>query len=342
MQRSSESGETQPLPCCLLWRFCQGWRKGPLDNGLPSTRTVCYRPVVPKSGREFFNQMPISRSGQWPARTAVLPMAGQVTRGEFFAALLVLGCVNGLASRIIHAVAANGWASELANSFDVSAIVWLSCVAGISIILHDRTDDLRSADLAVGAGFLFLVILPVGPLSWLAVTLLCLYVLVSTSDSSLRRGAAILLATTVPMLWGRMFFEFFASPILQADALLVSWLLGTSRTGNMVEFADGSGLLDIEPPCSSFTNVSLAFLCWVTFSRFVGHKKSVYDLLWCLLACAAVVVVNTIRLSVMGLNHAQYHQIHGRWGDMVANTIILCLTIGFCALGVRRELFPRA
>ncbi len=268
-------------------------------------------------------------------------MAGEVARGEFFAALLVLGCVNGLGSRIIHVVNALGWANALANSFDVSAIVWLSCLAGISIILHDRTDEVRSADLAVGAGFLFQVILPVGPLSWFAVTGLCLYVFVSTNDSSLRRGAAILLATTVPMLWGRMVFELFATPILQADALLVGWLLGTRRIGNMVEFADGSGLLVIEPGCSSFTNVSLAFLCWVTVSRFVCHKKSVYDLLWCLLACAAVVAVNVTRLGMMGVSHAQFRQIHGQWGDMAANTIILGLTIGISALGVRRELFPR-
>jgi hypothetical protein len=43
----------------------------------------------------------------------------------------------------------------------------------------------------------------------------------------------------------------------------------------------------------------------------------------------------------MGLGHAYYLAIHNQWGDMVANTIILCLTIGICVLGVRRELFPR-
>jgi hypothetical protein len=283
----------------------------------------------------------ISHSNQTTVRYAVLPMADQVSRGEFFAALLILGCVNGLGSRIIQSVNLFGWADALTDTFGISVIVWLSCIAGISIIVGDRTGEVRSADVAVGAGFLVLVILPIGALSWLAVTALCLYVLVSTNETLLRRGAIILFATSVPMLWSRMLFQFFANRILEVDASLVGWLLGAHRTGNLVEFADGSGLLVILPSCSSLANVSLAFLCWVTISQFVCHKKSAYDMLWCLLACASVVAVNVTRISLMGLNHVQYDQIHNHWGDAVANTIILGLTIGFCVLGVRRELFSR-
>lgn len=286
--------------------------------------------------------MLLSRSDQLTARTAILPIADQVSRGEFFAALLILGCVNGLGSRIIQSINRVGWADALSSTFEISVIVWISCIAGISIILRDRTSEVHSADFAVGAGFLLLVILPIGPLSWFAVTALCLYMLVSTNDPSLRRGAVILFATTVPMLWSRMLFQFFANIILQIDASLVSWLLGTYRVGNLVEFKDGSGLLVILPSCSSLANVSLAFLCWVTVSQSVGHKKSAYDILWCLMACASVVAVNVTRMSLMGLNLIHYNGIHNHWGDAVVNIIILGLTIGFCVLGVRRELFSRA
>jgi hypothetical protein len=287
-------------------------------------------------------KMLISCSDQSSARAAVLPMADQVSRAEFFAALLTLGCVNGLGSQIIRSVGRLGWVEALSSTFEISIIVWLSCIAGMSIILRGRGGAVRSADLAVGAGFLVFVVLPIGPLSWLAVAALCLYILVSTNDPSLRRGAVILFATTVPMFWSRMLFQFFADSILEVDASVVGWLLGTHRTGNMVEFADGSGLLVILPACSSLANVSLAFLCWVTVSRFVCHPKSSYDVIWCLLACAAVVAVNVTRMSLMGLNHLQYDEIHNHWGDAVANTIILSLTVGFCVLGVRRELFARA
>ena len=147
-----------------------------------------------------------------------------------------------------------------------------------------------------------------------------------------------MLATTVPMLWSRMLFKFFANFILAADASLVSWLLGTQRSGNLVEFADRSGQLVIYPACSSLANVSLAFLCWVTVSQLVSHRKSVSDLFWCLLSCVAVVAVNVIRMSIVGLSDWHYATFHSGWGDAVVNIITLILILAITALGVRREL----
>ena len=196
-------------------------------------------------------------------------------------------------------------------------------------------------ELALGAGFTALVILPIGPLSWIAVTGLSLYVIASTDIDTSRRGAIILFATTVPMLWSRMLFQFFANFILAVDASLVSWLLGTERNGNFVEFADHSSQLVILPSCSSLANVSLALLCWVTLSQLVSHKRSIYDLFWALLACAAVIAVNVARITICGLSEWHYATFHSQWSDAVTNIIILCLIGGICAFGVRRELFQR-
>jgi hypothetical protein len=275
------------------------------------------------------------------AHGSVLRMARELPRGEFFAGLFTLGCVSGLASRIIQSVNRLGWADALFNTFEISAVVWISCAAGVSLVLRDRTIGVRSSELAMGAGVVFLVILPIGPLSWLAVAALSLYVIFSTNVDSSRRGAFILLATTVPMLWSRLLFQFFANLILQIDASLVGWILGTHRTGDIVEFADGSGVLVIWPACSSLANVSLAVLCWVTVNQLVGHKNSAYDLLWCLLACISVIAVNVARISLMGLSQWHYITVHGPWGDVVGNTIILGLIVGFSVLGVRRELYQR-
>jgi hypothetical protein len=275
------------------------------------------------------------------ARGSVSRIATELSRGEFFAGLFTLGCVSGFASRIIQSVNRLGWADALFNTFEISVIVWVSCAAGVSLVLRDRTIGLRSSELAMGAGFVFLVILPIGPLSWLAVTALSLYIVISTNVASSRRGAFILLATTVPMLWSRLLFQFFANLILQIDASLVGWILGTQRTGDIVEFADGSGVLVILPSCSSLANVSLAFLCWVTVSQLVCHQKSGYDLLWCLMACISVIAVNVTRISVEGLSQWHYATFHSPLGDAVGNTIILGLIVGCSVLGVRRELFRR-
>ncbi|RXG96235.1 hypothetical protein EAS62_11530 [Bradyrhizobium zhanjiangense] len=268
-------------------------------------------------------------------------MAKELTRGEFFAGLFALGCASGLASRLIQSIHRLGWVDALLGTFEISVIVWASCAAGISLVLQDKSIGIRSSELVLGTAFVLLAVLPIGPLSWLAVTALSLYIIGTAEVSSLRRGAVILLATTVPMLWSRLLFQFFAEAILRIDASLVGWLLGTRRTGDIVEFADGSGVLVILPACSSLANVSLALLCWVTLSQLVSHKKSVYDLLWSLMACFSIVAVNVTRISVMGLSQWHYATFHSSWGDAVANTTILSLMIGFCMLGVRRELSQR-
>ena len=276
-------------------------------------------------------------SVRWSARR----MAGELPAGEYFAGLFLIGCVSGFVSRIIHSIEEIGWADAFFRTFGISAIVWFSCAAGLFLIARDRENSVRLFDIALGAGFVFLVILPVGALSWIAVTGLALYVLLFTEVARLRRGASILLAVTVPMFWSPMLFQLFVRYILAADAVLVSSLLGTPRTGNLVEFADRSGQLAIFPLCSSLTNVSLAFLCWVTFSQLVCHRKSAYDFLWCLLACAAVVAVNVTRMAIMGISQWHYATFHNDWGEAGANIIILSLIISICALGVRRELVER-
>jgi len=284
----------------------------------------------------------IARSSELSARGSLLRTATEMPRGEFFAWLFALGCISGLASRVIQSINRLGWMDALFNTFEVSAIVWLSCAAGISLVLRDRTIGIRSSELAVGAGFLCLVILPIGPLSWVAITALGLYLIaVGPNVATSRRGAFILLAITVPMLWSRLLFQLFANLILEMDAALVGWMLGTDRAGAVIEFVDGSGVLVILPACSSLANMSLAFLCWVTVSQMAEHKASAYDLLWCLLACISVIAVNVTRLSLMGMSQWHYMTLHSPWGEAVANTIMLGLIVGISVLGVRRELFQR-
>lgn len=268
-------------------------------------------------------------------------VASDQSRGEFFAGLFALGCLSGLAARVIQSINKLGWVEAFFETFEVSVLVWVSCAAGVYLVLQDRTIGIRSFELAIGAAFAFLVILPIGALSWLAVTALGFYVIIFTENPSSRRGAFILVATTVPVLWSRLLFQFFADFILRMDASLVGWLLHTPRTGDIVEFADGSGVLVILPSCSSLANMSLAFLCWVTVSRLVDHKRSTHDVFWCLLACASVIAVNVTRMSLMGLSQWHYETFHSDLGAAVSNILMLGLILGCCLLGVRREFFQR-
>ena len=223
----------------------------------------------------------------------------------------------------------------------VSVIVWISLCAGIALILQSAPEDMRRLDLVVAIPCLLLIALPYSPLSWIALDALCAYIFTMSDAALTRQGAIILLAASVPMLWSRLLFKMFSTTILSADAILVSWLLGTSREGNVIEFADKSGHLVVFAPCSSLANVSLAILCWITVSQLVNHEQSKYDVFWCLLACMSVIFINTVRMALMGTSEPLYNSLHGEIWSAVLGLLISTVIIVICLLGVRRELFSR-
>jgi exosortase/archaeosortase family protein len=265
-----------------------------------------------------------------------------IPRHDFFAILFIAGCANGLLGRLIQGFQFSDWEGALAGA-DINVIILLACFAGISLVSTKTPERVQRLDLVVALVFLVLVALPIFPLSWMAVTGLSLYILLFANNNPARvRGALILLAMTAPMLWSRLLFQIFAKPILDIDASLVSLLLGTQRTGNMVGFLDGSGYMIVLPACSSLANMSLALLCWVTITQWVGHRWVARDVLWAGLACASVIAVNVTRISLMGFSYHHYEMIHSSWGDMITNTIMLALMVGVTVLGARREIFARA
>jgi len=277
------------------------------------------------------------------------PLGGQarlsrpVCRDEYFAGIALLCCLNGLGARAIASVQQLGWGEALFLTFNVSAIVWVAWILGIVLILRDRSSGpIRPLDLVIGSVLLVPIALPVGGLSWLALTLLATYILLTTSEqTACRRGALILLAVTVPMLWSQLLLKYFGDSILKIDAMLVGGLLGTARIGNIVRFADNSGSLVILPYCSSLANVSLALLAWVTANQWFDHRWAPRDWQWLVLVVSSVVAVNVTRMSLMGLSEAHYRAIHSSWGYDVVNALTLCVIAAFCFLGVKRELLAR-
>ena len=148
-------------------------------------------------------------------RCGILFGRTEISRGDFFGALFLIACVNGLVPRVIQSISEEGLAVALLSTFDTSVIVFLACCVGITLIFQDRRDSIRNSDLAVGIPFLTIVALPFGGSSWFAVTGLALYIIICTKRLSRRlRGAMILLATSFSMLWSPLLFAFLCKPIL--------------------------------------------------------------------------------------------------------------------------------
>jgi exosortase/archaeosortase family protein len=277
-----------------------------------------------------------------PRRGLVAALQHSLPRNELFAGLYVVACANGLLGRTIYTLNLEGWYGAV-TGFEINVIVLAACFAGVYLIAAGSRDRIRTLDLVVALAFLGLVSLPIYALSWVAVTGLSFYILLFANDGAeRRRGALILLALAVPMLWSRLLFQFFARPLLELDATMAAWMLGTERTGNLVRFADNSGYMVITPACASFGNMTYAFLCWVVVSQWVNHRWRSIDLLWLFLACASVVAINVTRIALTGQSQENFQLIHNQYGEMILGTVFLCLIIGFSVLGSRREVFHRA
>jgi exosortase/archaeosortase family protein len=274
-------------------------------------------------------------------RKLAVALRRTMARDEFFAALAILACANGLFGRILLILKSDGWTGLVTG--EISWILLFACFAGISLLLQGEREEIRAADFWIALVFLALVALPIFSLSWVALTGLGLYILLVAKRGSARwRGAMILLALTVAGLGSTILMQLFPMPILAIDASLASSLLGTDRVGNMVGFGDGSGRMVVTPACSSFGNLALGFICFVSITQWANHRWRAMDFLWCGLAIGSVIAVNVVRIALTGLSQANYKWLHSPEPEAVAGNIILGLVVGFSLLSVRRELFSRA
>ncbi len=265
-----------------------------------------------------------------------------ICRGEFFAGLFILGFANGISTQISRAIADDGIGSALLDTFEISVLVWAACVMATSLLVRQPQEPVTRNDLILGVAVTAAALLPAAKLSWLALTGLGLYGLhCFEAGTRMRRAAFVILAITIPMFWSRLLFAALSDLILRADAILVSWIVGTERVGNTVGFADHSGYLFIAPACSSLANVSLVVLGWALFSQALALRPHLNDVWWCLAACFAVIGINVTRIALMGLHPEHFELLHGAVGASVASFLMLAAIVGINLMRVRRDLFAR-
>ena len=249
-----------------------------------------------------------------------------MTRRVFFLGLIAYGLLTGLFYRIVNLIDRIGWTDAAVYVFSISVIVWVAVYIGLELIIEaDDDESVGELDEAVGITGLLLCSIPYAPLAWLGLTILTGWLVITTvPQTTLHRGALILLATTFPMLWSRVIFKFLSGPILLVDAWIVAKLLGTSNEGTHIAFVDKSGFLEVSPACSSWANISLVLLTWMVISQYQRRRWQVVDLGWCALMVLTVVAINTIRMAMMGISEEHYFLIHGTVGSTFISWV-LCL-----------------
>lgn len=186
----------------------------------------------------------------------------------------------------------------------------------------ERTKIASNRDWVVALGLCLMVFIPTPQTVWFAATAIGVYlVLTPDGDRKLRSAGIVLLALSVQEFWGHQLFELIASPLLRAETAVVGTILQTVQSGahwqnNIVNAKSGWGIV-IYPSCSSFHNVSLALLCWVTISRLTSNSWRGRDYAIAGVIAAVMISMNMTRLLLMAVNESLYHYWHDGTGSQI-------------------------
>jgi hypothetical protein len=179
----------------------------------------------------------------------------------------------------------------------------------------DLAPAARLRDFLVTTALCLLVFLPTSKMIWVAATGIALYLWLSNAgDPKLRAAGIVLAALSVQELWGHAFFNLVAAHLLRAETAAVGTMLEAVRPGTVwqdtaIRGPNGHGVVIISG-CSSFHNVSLALLCWVTLRRLHHQNWQVRDFVIGSAIAVTMILFNVARIVLMAWNIDLYHYWH--------------------------------
>ncbi|WP_181703807.1 hypothetical protein [Chthonobacter albigriseus] len=253
--------------------------------------------------------------------TAIATHRQEKTAGVNTAALVLL---IGLFANA-HIVASYGlllkgdFVAFATKTFGINVVALLAMYRAIQLVPQDEplfADRWRVGLIGVCA---ILMLVPLTVASWLAVTLVGLYLTIGRRQSGTGWAlGSILLGLAFSGQWARYIASIFRPYILSADAFVIGVFAGTGSQGNLVYSTDGSTVLQVLEACSSFSNLSWAILACVTVASFFPESGKYRLVSAMLLSCVVVVLINTIRIGIIALDPNLYDLAHGEVGTTIA------------------------
>jgi len=248
-----------------------------------------------------------------------------MSRGELFTWLACVLATNQLFA--VPSASATAFIDAFVTGFATRSIFYYLGWFAVFRLLYEGDPQTRPTrtDVAFVLLITMLNFLPATSVSWVSTTAFGLFLFATRprADHKFQAAAAVLLALAFNGFWGPLVFDFFAFPLLRADAAFVGGLLyltqpGMSWAQTIVGTPEGHSVL-IYGPCSSFHNVSLGLLCWVTITRLARTDWMVKDVLIAFAVCAIVVVLNGTRLYLMALGPDYFTYWHDGFGQHLFN-----------------------
>lgn len=200
----------------------------------------------------------------------------------------------------------------------------------------DRAPVTQLRDFLIAVALCGLVFAPATRLIWVAALGVGIYgSLFNQGDPKLRAAAVVLSALSVQEFWGRIFFKLFALPLLHAETAVVGTLLQAVRPGtmwqdNLITGPSGHGIA-VYDGCSSFHNLSVAALCWLTVRSLRDQSWQVRDFVIGCVVGITMVLCNVARLCLMAWDADLYQYWHNGAGAQIfvvgASTAILLISL---------------
>jgi exosortase/archaeosortase family protein len=203
-----------------------------------------------------------------------------------------------------------------------------------------RSSPLAATRFDVGAAFVAAALAAFGPnhAAGLSLTLLSLVVLTSR-DVNARAAGAVMLALAGHQLWSKVLFAGLGPEIVKIDATLVGlatkmFVPGATWVGNVISTTPTFSIV-VEEGCSSFSNVSLALLCYVGVSRLERAEWRRGDL-WVICAvCAAQILLNVARIFAMAQSYPLFQFWHEGAGAQIYAAAAAVSAVFISAIGTR-------
>jgi exosortase/archaeosortase family protein len=133
-------------------------------------------------------------------------------------------------------------------------------------------------------------------------------------------------------VWGPFVFRIVSAPIVRVESAAVAWLgdqfgLGFSLDGILIRAPSGWSVFVLEA-CSSFHNISLAVLVWMSLLKLAGRTVDRSNLTAAGVGIVINVILNFFRIMIMAQSENDYRF----WHDGVGAVLFSCVTLVAVAL----------
>lgn len=245
----------------------------------------------------------------------------------------LLGAVGDLRS-----ASPSGLVVDLAGSSVFQIMAW--CVIFRLLASSDPVPLAQTRDLVIAVALCLPLLLPTTrtiKVVALGAALFCW--IRGRDDPKLRSAGIVLAALAIQQYWGHIIFDLFALPLLRAETAVVGTLVEALRPGaawqaNVITAPSGFSII-VYSGCSSFHNLSLAMLCWVTVSRLRHQTWRRGDLLVACTIGAAMIACNVAELCLMSWGPNLYEYWHDGAGAGIFAAGASAMVLGLSLYGSR-------